>query len=436
MSQAAILHEAIRDAADPIAVCDRIVRHCLALVPHADGVSLEMRRDADTLEYVSAAGTLAPFVGLQLPLEASLSGLAVLTGEVQRCPDASADPRVNAAAVRRTGIASLVCIPLSSRPDGVAALKVSSQERHAFTEDDIELLRRVVRFLDVIVNAASDLARTTAEVLSALTGEVGTDRGDLATARFVADVMTPGLADRVEDVSAVHALFEDSNLVIVVQPVVELATGGIVGCEALTRFTHWPDESPARCFDMAHRLGRSQELEMLVLSRALEALPQLPETVHMAINVGPGTVLHPDFPAAFDGMPLDRITLEMTEHDQVADYDGVTAALHSLREAGIQVSIDDTGSGYSGLVHLLRLCPDVIKLDRELVTGVDSDLAKQAMVMSLVAFAGQIGASVVAEGIETEEEAARLRELDVRFGQGFLYGAPMPHQEFAELLAV
>jgi EAL domain-containing protein (putative c-di-GMP-specific phosphodiesterase class I) len=100
--------------------------------------------------------------------------------------------------------------------------------------------------------------------------------------------------------------------------------------------------------------------------------------------------------------------------------------LDVLRAAGVLLAVDDAGAGYASLRHVLRLRPDVIKLDIALVTGVHTDLARQALVAAMVGFAAATGARLVAEGVEEAAEATALRELGVMFAQGHLYGRPAP----------
>lgn len=437
MHEKAVLHEAIRDAADPMTLLDRIVLQSLILVPKADGASLEMRRDADALEYISAAGTLQSFVGLRLPLRQSLSGLAVLTGDVQLCADGLDDARVNREAVQRTGVRSMLCVPLSADEQGVAVLKVSSREPHAFTDADADRLRILARFLEVTVSAASRLARVTAEVLTELdTTEFDAsgreDRVDAA--RFVANIMTPGLVDRVHAATAIRDVIDDDTFEIVLQPIVDLSSGEIVSCEALSRI-HGPlSRTPDWWFAAAHSVGLGIELEEAALRKALRALAVLPPSVQISVNVGCDLLLTPGFADLFEGMPLDRLTLELTEHDEVRDYAAVIGAMHGLRSRGARLSVDDTGSGYSGLTHILRLRPDVIKLDRELVTDIHVDPAKKALAAALVLFAQGIGALVVAEGIEQQAEADCLRELGADYGQGYLFARAMSPEDLVRMI--
>ena len=118
--------------------------------------------------------------------------------------------------------------------------------------------------------------------------------------------------------------------------------------------------------------------------------------------------------------------LELSEHDQVEDYAALTATLGPLRAAGLRLAIDDVGAGFSSLRHIVVTSPDVIKIDRSIVAGLDVDPVLTKLVQSLVAFGHGCDVRVVAEGIETADEAAVLRALGVDYGQGWFYGRPGP----------
>ena len=114
-----------------------------------------------------------------------------------------------------------------------------------------------------------------------------------------------------------------------------------------------------------------------------------------------------------------------TEHSEVADYAALHTALAPLRGRA-RIAIDDVGAGYSGLRHIVDMKPDLLKLDMGLTRDIDRDEARHALAQALVAFAGRIGAEIVAEGIETPEEAATLKALGVCYGQGWHFSRPMP----------
>jgi hypothetical protein len=129
-----------------------------------------------------------------------------------------------------------------------------------------------------------------------------------------------------------------------------------------------------------------------------------------------------------DALParLDDIVIEITENQAIADDEHISATLASLRARGARLAIDDTGSGHAGLTQVLRLAPDIIKLDRALVTGVHDDPVKASLIASFVRYAHDIGATVCAEGIETMEDLGRLADLDVAYGQGYGIARPAP----------
>ena len=144
------------------------------------------------------------------------------------------------------------------------------------------------------------------------------------------------------------------------------------------------------------------------------------------MNVSPGTLVRPECAELLRRLPVDRVLLELSEHDPVEDYDALEAVLRPLRDLGLRLAVDDVGAGFSSLRHIVQTSPDVLKLDRSIVDGVASDPVLRTLVRALVEFAHGCGAKVVAEGIETAEDAAALLALEVDLGQGWFYGRPGP----------
>jgi EAL domain-containing protein (putative c-di-GMP-specific phosphodiesterase class I) len=208
---------------------------------------------------------------------------------------------------------------------------------------------------------------------------------------------------------------------IVLQPIVDLRTGERVGHEALSRFPAEWGKAPDVCFAEAHSVGLGDELELQALHRAAA---HLTGEGYLSMNISPDTLLTPGFTALMDQLPVDRVLLELSEHDQVADYDALAAVLDPLRARGMRLAIDDVGAGFSSLRHIVVTTPDVLKVDRSLVSGIDSDPVLTRLVSSLVEFGHGCGATLVAEGVETAAEAAVLRDLQVDCGQGWLFGRP------------
>ena len=212
-------------------------------------------------------------------------------------------------------------------------------------------------------------------------------------------------------------------LAIALQPVVDLAESRWTGCEALARFPGEP--ATDRWFAEAHEAGLGVTLELLAVRRAVQSLPCLPARVGMSVNASPALVLDPGFAAELAGCTeLDRLTVEITEHAAVARYEDIAAALEPHRERGLRLAVDDTGAGYASFAHVLRLRPDVVKLDRSLLADIDHDAARRAFVTAVVLMALELGAEVTAEGVETPAELETLRSLGVDAVQGFLLARP------------
>jgi EAL domain-containing protein (putative c-di-GMP-specific phosphodiesterase class I) len=209
---------------------------------------------------------------------------------------------------------------------------------------------------------------------------------------------------------------------VVFQPIVDLATGARAGAEALSRFPREWGKAPDVCFAEAHSIGQGHRLELLALERAAEYLPRF--SGYVALNVSPATLLTPECTALLERLPLDRVLLELSEHDPVGDYDALGAVLAPLRAGGMRLAIDDVGAGFSSLRHIVLTAPDVIKLDRSIVDGVSSDPVLTTLVRSLVDFGRGLDAGVVAEGVESGVDATALLALGVDYGQGWHFGRP------------
>ena len=238
---------------------------------------------------------------------------------------------------------------------------------------------------------------------------------------------------RAEIEGRLGPVLADGGPIVVLQPIVDLATGLRTGAEALSRFPAEWSKAPDVCFGEAHSVGVGHRLELQALRRAADHLAHVEGYVSM--NVSPATLLTPEFTELMHTMPLDRVLLELSEHDQVEDYDAVTAALAPFRAGGMRLAIDDVGAGFSSLRHIVVTAPDVIKIDRSIVAGLDTDPVLAKLVASLVEFAHGCAVSVVAEGVETAAEHAVLRGLHVDHGQGWFYGRPGPAEALTRLAA-
>lgn len=210
----------------------------------------------------------------------------------------------------------------------------------------------------------------------------------------------------------------------VFQPLVALATGQVSGFEALTRFKMPPKRRPDEWFLLAQRVGLGPALEARAIKAALEVTGR-PAGTYLSINLSPSTINAPEVQAVLP-QDMSGLVVEVTEHELASDDSILEADLKALRDRGARIAVDDAGAGYAGLQQLMRVQPDLIKLDRSLVQDVDSDPAKQALVDAFVRFARRTDAQVVAEGIETEDELRTLADLDVDYGQGYFLAKPGP----------
>ena len=210
----------------------------------------------------------------------------------------------------------------------------------------------------------------------------------------------------------------------VFQPVASLATGQVAGFEALTRIDVEPARPVGTLFAEANGCGLGPVLEAAAIRAALEPLGRPPGT-HLALNVS-YSALPSDEVQSVLPQDLTDIVIEITEHEAIDDDDdALREALQQVRERGALIALDDAGAGYSGLKQLARLKPDIVKLDRSLVNGVNGDPARLALIESFVRYSNRMGAIVCAEGIETLDELAALADLDVQWGQGHVLAAPL-----------
>ncbi len=171
-------------------------------------------------------------------------------------------------------------------------------------------------------------------------------------------------------------------------------------------------------------VGLGTTLELTVIEAALELSPKLDPSLYLSINASPETVTSGRLTPILAGLQGKRIVIEITEHAEVADYDHLLTCFQPLREMGVRLAVDDAGAGYSSLRHIVRLSPDIIKLDMSLTRDVDTNAAHRSLANALIYFANETNAAIVAEGIETEQEMETLKEIGAYGGQGYFLGKP------------
>lgn len=233
-------------------------------------------------------------------------------------------------------------------------------------------------------------------------------------------------------VHTIRSAIDSGHPTVVFQAIVDLLDRRLIGVEALARFDLEPAHPPDVWFAAAHAVGLGVELERIAVQKAVRAAASLSLDVYLAVNVSPAMVLAPDLDETLADARPGQLVLEITEHAQVDDYEALDAALTRLRGLGVRVAIDDVGAGFASLRHVLRLDPEIIKLDHEITRGVEHDAGRAKLVGGLIAGASAVSTLVVAEGIETEAQLQRLRDLGVRGGQGFFIGRPTDLQSAIE----
>jgi len=420
---------AVGEAVDPTSLLRRIADRALELVPHADTVGIALVDDVG-MRTVCGAGVGVSGVGTRAELGANLGGLAIETGRVVRSNDTSCDPRVNATACRRLGIASLVCVPLSRSYEMFGVLTVNSARPQAFTDEDVAVLTRIADIVSIAVGSACDLHRAGNQLrrLGHPAEEAAArDRAARGTGIHISKTLGPDAVERIDARLRVKRVLDEPEVLsLAFQPIIDLSSGAAVGVEALARFNLTPVRPPDMWFADAHAADLGVDLEMLAVRRALDQLPLLPSGVAMSINVGPETLVSQQLERVLAHVGPGRVVLELIEDRAFHAYPKLPAALLALRKQGIRLAVDDAGSGGSRPTRMLNLAPDLIKVDRELIFGIDLDPVRRSLVASLVRFASETGAEVLAEGVETRDEVDAVRALGVRYGQGYFLGRPAP----------
>jgi diguanylate cyclase (GGDEF)-like protein len=305
--------------------------------------------------------------------------------------------------------------------DGARATEAAERARAALGEVRVQGRRLessagVASFPDDAADAAELLERADAALYAAKHAGRGQTR------RYTATLASrPSLTDERREIEAVLAT---AGAVIrpVFQPVLELATGRVCGYEALARFEVEPVRGPEQWFAQAHRCGLGPELEAAALAAAL-AVDDRPAGTFLAVNLSPGALLTPVVDAVLPE-DLAGIVVELTEHELFSVGEGLEERLAALRARGARVALDDAGAGYAGLQELIRVAPDILKLDRSLVQGAHADRSRYALLAALSSFAGSTGAAVCGEGIEDLADLRTLADLDATYAQGYALARP------------
>jgi diguanylate cyclase (GGDEF)-like protein len=317
---------------------------------------------------------------------------AIVDGRLpQAVPDTAAHPLTAGLAVtQELGIGSYIGVPiLMSDASVYGTLCAYAEDARPVDERDTALLHLVARTIGLQLSVGLEGRQRTTQTLDRIDHVLA---GDLLTSAY--------------------------------QPVVDLSSGCAVAVEGLARFPESYGRRPDQWFADAVEVGRATELELAAATKATQGLDHLPVGVALSVNVSAAVAVAPEFLRWLMSAPLDRLILELTEHEQVEDYEALNAALLPARQQGMRLAVDDAGAGYASMRHWLLLKPDLLKLDISLVRDVDSDAAKRALCRAIITFAHATGMRVIAEGVETQAELAAVRALGADYGQGYLLQRP------------
>ena len=255
-------------------------------------------------------------------------------------------------------------------------------------------------------------------------------RGPGRWARYTRELTEAARARRYLE-TELRSAIEREQIGVALQPIVALSDGKPVAVEALARWYHWEDGwlSPDRFIAMAEKRGLVAALGEQVYRRAMRAMAQWGGTI-LALNAAPSQLQDPTFCSSLIamgeevGLGPERLEVEITERAFVRDSAETLKQMARLREAGVSVTIDDFGTGFSSLGYLRRLPVQHLKIDRTFVRHIEDDTASAAIVRAITHLAHDLGMKVTAEGVETAAEADFVRSVGCDFAQGWYYGRP------------
>ncbi len=224
---------------------------------------------------------------------------------------------------------------------------------------------------------------------------------------------------------ALERLIGGEGLEMAVQPIVSVPDGAVHAYEALARFRLGSSSNPLHWFALADEFAVRDRLELACLRAGLNLLGDLPDGARLSVNLSGPLLLDPRTSELLRQTPyLDRLILEITENSLLEDTPGVAAEIERLIGEGLNFAVDDMGAGYSGLRQITTVRPTYLKLDRSLISGIDADPDRGALVSAMLGYVRQTGGHLIAEGVETEAELETLRALGVTLIQGYLLGRP------------
>ena len=224
----------------------------------------------------------------------------------------------------------------------------------------------------------------------------------------------------------------NNDINMVYQPLVDLADLSILGYEALARVQNAGFLSNTEIlFSYAVETDMLLDLERICRTNAIVNIPEKLNGRKLFLNSSAKGIYDPEFKSSkFDkflnehGMSNEDVVIEITERLAVSDYNAFTTAIKILKDKGYKIAIDDMGAGYSSLRTIAEIKPDFLKYDMALIRDIHQNLIKKDLLETLIPFTERLGANIIAEGIETEDEYKVLKSLGIKYGQGFYFAKP------------
>lgn len=256
------------------------------------------------------------------------------------------------------------------------------------------------------------------------------DERDMQVLRSVAAIVSDQIEGRIELEERgeeagreIARLMAADDIAIIHQPIYDLTDWHLIGHECLMRNKADPERSPLELLERARTAGKTLELELHVARKALATLDRAHPERFIAINVSPATLTSQALAALIPEGLEARLVIELNQQETAPQQAAVRQAIEAWK-ARAWVAVNSAGAGFAGLQTLVDLGPDIVKIDRDFLGGLAADPARRALVKALVQFASETGVTLIAQGVETREDLQALRELGVRFAQGYILGKP------------
>jgi diguanylate cyclase (GGDEF)-like protein/PAS domain S-box-containing protein len=308
-------------------------------------------------------------------------------------PDTSANQTTDTLPITREfGLGAYVGVPVLNRNGGTVGMvcAVSREAKPYLADIDLRVVKQVAELIGTLIEYPENGRDTTA-------------------------------AQR----AAIRRVVYQRDFEVVFQSVHDVPSGKVVGVEALARFPREPFR-PDGFLAQAALLGLGIELETAIVARVISMVPQLPEDIFVAVNISPTAALVAPWVQMLADVDPSRIVLELTEHDAVLDYGALDDALEPCRARGVRVAVDDVGAGFSSFSHVLELSPEFVKIDQSITRHIDVDDARRRLAHAIAELAGQMGATVIAEGVETQGELDAINAVGISCAQGYYLSRPRP----------